>query len=384
MKSMQEKDILPAGLYLLSLIRAALREEPAAPRPDAVSWEQVWMLAKSHRMEAIAAHAIRKQADQPPGELWKLWQEQPAMMVYRESLYCLEWQKLSQALRQANIRYLPLKGEALSAMYPQPGMRYMADCDVLYARMDGMADAKTFETLQSVMASQGYKLHEKGPVHDAFTKPPFLCFEMHKRIFGQWRHFGNGRDDPWAHAVSEDGYLWRFKPEHCFIYFMAHACKHYENRGCGIRLLADTYVYLQQIRQQDFDWQAVWRAFRSLHMEDFAERIIALTERCFGADVWSPDPAEEALLTTLLTAGIYGNNERLRQNLSMRHGGKASALRGWLILLRQKLFPPFTIMAYQYPVVEKRRWLTPVCWLHRSLRMLLRPRRALAWLRKRA
>ena len=75
---------------------------------------------------------------------------------------------------------------------------------------------------------------------------------------------------------------------------MAHACKHFENRGCGIRLLADTYVYLKHIRQHAFDWQAVWRAFRALEMENFAERIISLTERCFGDGAWSPDAPETA------------------------------------------------------------------------------------------
>lgn len=382
MKSMQEKDMLPAGLYLLSLIRAALLDTPATPRPDSVSWEQVWTLAKAHRMEAIAAHAIQKMEDKPPQELWQVWQELPALAVYRESLYQLEWKKLSDAFRRENLRYLLLKGEELSAMYPQPGMRHMADRDVLYARMDGMADAEAFDTLQTVMASLGYQLHEKGPVHDVFTKPPFFCFEMHKRIFGQWRHFGDGKANPWEHAVSVDGYLWSLSLEHRFVYFMAHACKHYENRGCGIRLLADIYVYLKHIRQHEFDWQAVWHAFRALDMERFAERIISLAERCFGDDDWSPDPAEQTLLMTLLTAGIYGNNERLLQNLSMQHGGKASVLHGRLILLRQKVFPPYTIMAYQYPILEKHRWLAPLCWMHRSLRLLLHPWRVLDWFRK--
>lgn len=382
MKSMQEKDMLPTGLYLLSLIRAALLDAPAARKPDSVSWEQVWTLAKAHRMEAIAAYAIQKLEDKPPQEIWKLWQEFPAMEVYRESLFQFEWERLSEALRRANLRYMPLKGEDISDMYPQPGMRHMADRDVLYAWPDGMADEKAFETLQAVMASLGYQLHEKGPVHDVFTKQPFFCFEMHKRIFGQWRHFGDGKANPWEHAVSVDGSLWSFSVEHRFIYFMSHACKHYENRGCGIRLLADTWVYLKHIGQQEFDWQAVWRAFRALHMESFAERIISLAERCFTQEDWSPDAAEQTLLMTLLTSGIYGSNERLLQNLSMQHGGKASALRGRLILLRQKVFPPHTIMAYQYPVLEKHRWLAPLCWMHRSLRLLLRPGRVLEWFRK--
>ena len=382
MKAMQEKDTLRTGLYLLSLIRAALLDSPAVHRPDSVPWEQVWMLAKTHRVEAIAAHAIQKMDDRPPQEIWKLWQELPALEVYQESLYQLEWKKLSDALRRENLRYLPLKGEELSAMYPHPGMRHMADRDVLYARLDGSTDAKTFETLQTVMASLGYHLHEKGPVPDVFTKPPFFCFEMHKRIFGEWRHFGNGRVNPWEHAVSVDGYLWRFSLEHRFIYFMSHSCKHYENRGCGIRLLADTYVYLNYIRQHEFDWQAVWRAFRALDMEGFVEQIISLTEHCFGEDAWSPDPAEQTLLMTLLTSGIYGSNERLLQNLSTRHGGTASALRGRMILLRRKVFPPYTIMAYQYPLLERRRWLVPLCWIHRSLHLLARPRRVLDWFRK--
>ena len=74
-----------------------------------------------------------------------------------------------------------MKGSILKDWYPKPGMREMADNDILF-------DSSGRKQVRELFQNRGYKTvsFRKGN-HDTYEKPPIYNFEMHVSLF-QWTY----------------------------------------------------------------------------------------------------------------------------------------------------------------------------------------------------
>ena len=64
----------------------------------------------------------------------------------------------------------------------------------------------------------------------------------------------------------------------------------------------------------------------------------------------------------ILRGGVYGS-ERNHIAIAQNRCGKL----GYLL---SKIFLPYNQLKHQYPVIQRRRWLTPVCHVRRWCRLL--------------
>lgn len=373
---LSKDELLKNGLYLMELLRAALRGQAPSPKPEDASWAHVFALAKRHRVEGLSAYGMERLSTMPPQPIRSRWLAERELIVYRSVRYALEREILLRALKEAGLRCLPLKGILLAQYYPQAGMRAMTDNDILYAGQDGVSEQEAQDILARVMAHCGFQLHGSYGVHDVYVKPPFFNFEMHRQLFSESSPLGSHIRDPWAYASEDETGLYRFSPEIEFIYVMAHAYKHFSNAGHGIRLLADVHVFLKHAGDA-LDMAYIFKAFRTLGMEDFAQRVITCAREVFDSPNMVLSDDSLALLEYLLSCGLFGTYTHMIENRALKKGktGKVALHKERLLFLLERIFPSKATWNKLYPITISMPWLYPLCWIHRLVKKLTIDRR---------
>jgi hypothetical protein len=100
---------------------------PAKEKLDKMNLSGVFAVAKSHSLTAIAAYALES-----AGIYNKDFEEEKNKAIRKEIILDAERERVIAELEKAGIWYMPLKGIIIKDLYPQIGMRQMADNDILY------------------------------------------------------------------------------------------------------------------------------------------------------------------------------------------------------------------------------------------------------------
>ena len=213
------EETMEAGMYLLELIRAALRGIRAEEKPDSVSWEAVYHLAKTNSVDGLSAFGVETLRDKPLDEIWKEWKAAPLKVTYRVLHFDMERERILAKMRAEGLSYLPLKGVHIVNYYPKAGMRTMADNDILFGfveadlsggyRVKGDSEKEqdqtinlASETMKRLMLEDGYT-EKLSTVHDSYYKKPFYNYEMHKRLMRFESEFYSYYQNPWKRAVLD-------------------------------------------------------------------------------------------------------------------------------------------------------------------------------------
>lgn len=111
----------------------------------------------------------------------------------------MERETILEVLEKKGIACLPLKGILVAGYYPEAGMRWMCDNDILYGYVEKneaggwklrgknaseqeIWTERARQELVTVMADLGYKVKSLQGNHDCFYKAPFFNFEMHRSL----------------------------------------------------------------------------------------------------------------------------------------------------------------------------------------------------------
>lgn len=333
--------------YLLSLLRAALGGEAPEEKPEGIEFEKVFRLAEFHDVANTAFYAVEKLKNPPDEALMKRWSEVRDRAIVKDLIQQEEFAAISAEFENAGIRHVPLKGLLLKHDYPQSDFRLMTDLDILI-------DESERKNAEKIMLSLGYRREESDNVEDTYYKDPVMNVELHYSLMlrGFSEDYQRLFDAPWAHCVESRELQKRFRADYFFAYVLAHAMKHYENSGTGIRSFMDFYIYEQK------NPEAVAAA-----VELFQEpRIRKLAGDCVKlSKLWFSGAEDDGSLTEMenfvLSSGTYGsfvNGTEYR----IKNGGKAA-------YLRYLVFPPLEMMKNYYPVLRKAPVLLPFCWIAR-------------------
>lgn len=133
-----------------------------------------------------------------------------------------------------------------------------------------------------------------------------------------------------------------------YFYHIAHMAKHFENGGCGIRPFIDLYILDNA--------QGVDIAKRNILLEEgqllkFANAARKLSRIWFSNDQY--DFISKQMEDYILRGGVYGNNENRIIVQQQKKGGRIK-------YALSKIFIPYEIIKYHYPVLQKHRWMTPI------------------------
>lgn len=199
--------------HLLYLMACALqgvsaREEVLA---DA-DLKQLLIMARKHSVASMVCMALEKTAIFANADeaTKKQWIDAKNKAIRKNMLLDAERKTILHELETQGIWYMPLKGSILKDWYPKPGMREMADNDILF-------DPSGREQVREIFQNRGYKTvsFRKGN-HDVYEKAPIYNFEMHVSLFhGTYKELTEQYKNVKERLLPVDGtaYQFAFTPE---------------------------------------------------------------------------------------------------------------------------------------------------------------------------
>ena len=341
-------------IYLMSCAVNGITPDTA--KVQAMDLERLYRLAKFHTVRGAVCIALKRAGVQDKQF------DQAYKKAVRKNIYLdMERTAILSDFEQQGIWYMPLKGSVLKDLYPENGMREMADNDVLF-------DAEKQVQSKEIMLSHGYTAEHYGVGnHDVYMKPPVLNFELHTALFGSahaeplYRYYADTK-----HLLCKDEgntYGYHLSDEDFYVYMTAHEWKHYNGSGTGIRSLLDCYVYCK-IKGESLDWKYITEQCRQLEIADFEKERRILAVKVFSSDTL-PDltESEQEMLIFYLTAGTYGTfDNAIKKKLKDQ-----SKLSFWV----HSIFIPRKQMAVSVPFTAKSPLLYPVGIFWRTFRVML-------------
>lgn len=334
-------------------------EAPDVQRVAGMDLNALYQAAERHLLTGITAMTLERAGVQDAA-----FTQAKGKAIRKVVIFDVERANILARLEEAGIWYAPLKGCVLKDLYPQIGMRQMADNDILY-------DASRTQEVRSIMEALGFSTDSafgRG-VHDHYLKPPVCNFEMHRSLFGAGHneclieYYQDVKNRLIPNEGSRCGY--HFSDEDFYVYSIAHEYKHYSGGGTGLRSLLDTYVYLKK-KSDAMDWRYIAKELEKLNLEDFEERNRSLALRLFSGGALTEQ--EQDMLDYVISSGTYGTlQNRVKNNIAAYGGGWAK-----LRYMRDRFLVPITrsnkrydTYAAAYPFFYRHKLLLPLLPLYR-------------------
>ena len=374
-----------AELDFIYLIKCALHEQiPEKSRVTNMEMQRVYELCIAHNMGAMVAYALESISQCISTDIWKRFKNIKNKSIRRNILYDAECQKITAYMNEMGIGHLFVKGILLKKIYPQYGMREMADVDVLY-------DVSKKTILYDYMLKNGYQyMNAKDAlghyVEDIYHKAPIFNFEFHTRLFDKEltnekivNYYKNIWDRTKKIEGEECGYT--LSPEDHYLYILAHAYKHFKLYGVGIRCLTDIYMLMEK---NQLNWNYVVCEAEKMEIADFESVLRSISTKLFGADDFNMaflTIEENTVLENVLHAGVYGNMDFRIVN-RMNNFRENNKNNGNIFFTRIKylcfrIFPCLDYMKFYSPKVKKHPWLVPFFYVQRLFRAVIRKRRVI-------
>lgn len=366
------------GLNTIYLAKCALWDViPQTSMVESMDIPGVYAMAKKQSMLAVTwyglekwLHSGKRQALDTNVELLTKWEQARDMAIRKNTMLDIAREQLQKYMDDNGIWYMPLKGSILKDLYPRPGMRQMADNDIL---IDGAYRRQVFD----YMKGQGYEgEYREHSIHDEYQKKPFYNFEIHNALVSQKylpavvEYYSNVRE----RLVNAEGCGYSFRNEDFYIYMMVHAHRHHYNAGNGIRHIMDTQVYLEKMPALDYDY--VRRELDCLGIAKYEATVRSLSNKLFDKACSTPEEMDEALTTDEreflafnIDAGTYGTSDiRVGRDLQKLSKGKQLTVNQKLRYCWMRLIRKGGIQ-YDFPRLAKYRILYPVLYVARAIKM---------------
>ena len=354
-------------LYLMAcaLQGVSAREEILA---DA-DLKQLLIMVRRHSVASMVCMALEKTAIFANADetAKKQWLEAKNKAIRKNMLLDAERKAILHELEIQGIWYMPLKGSILKDWYPKPGMREMADNDILF-------DPSGRKQVREIFQNRGYKTvsFRKGN-HDEYEKPPIYNFEMHVSLFhGIYKGLAEQYENVKERLLPVDGtaYQFAFTPEDFYVFVLAHAHKHYSRSGTGVRTLADIYVMDRHLGDI-MDWNEVEQKLTQLGIAEYEQHSRVLAEKLFSAVRPLAETEltedEKEMLLYYCNATTYGTVDNRVNNRLHELQENSEDIKLWTKVKYccVRLFPGREFCKFAYPFVYKHPWTLPFFWVWR-------------------
>lgn len=307
---------------------------------------RLYKLSKAHDCAHLVGDALIKNDLIRNAEIKAKFEKQLMLAVYRYEKLDYELTKLCEALEQAAIPFIPLKGSVLRQYYPEPWMRTSCDIDVLVCEDDLQ------RAVYYLSDNLGYR-HESQNSHDIsmFTQGG-VHVEVHYDLVedGEVNSAVVVLKNVWDMAAkSGNGCHYEMPDEMFYFYHIAHMAKHFVGTGgCGIRPFLDIWILNHRI---SFDKEKRDKLLSDGGLGVFAKQAELLAEIWFGN-------AEHTEITKqmeeyILRGGVYGTSTNRIAVQQQKKGGKVK-------YALSKIFIPYEVIKFHYPILQKHKWLTPI------------------------
>lgn len=344
---------------ILSILKSGITGECAEIGAD-FQWERAAEFARAQSLDVMFFCGLQNSHISPPEELCKMQQRALMMAAYAVRQEC-EAERLFALLKQKGIKFLPLKGSVLKNMYPQTGMRYMGDIDVLIKE-------EQYAEIAELMRTNGYAFVCESNHEYVWDKKNTLHVEFHKLLIPSYnRDYFAYYGDGWRLAHRADGSEYAMTDEDFLIYIFTHLAKHYRDSGIGLKHFIDIWVYLE--KKPDLDMEYVKRELGKLRLADFFDNVL----KTLG--VWF-DGEEESAQTEMITewtftSGTYGSADKRIISAALRDDADAGKQTGRIGRTLRLVFAPYEYMCKRYTVLKKIPCLLPFMWIVRATELVV-------------
>lgn len=320
--------------------------------------EALYALSVKHDLSHIAGQALTELGILGEDEISRKFKQAAMQAVYRYVRLNSTLNQLCKALENAKLPFMPLKGSVLRDAYPEAWMRTSCDIDVLVKPEDLDGAVKT------LVDGLGFRYDGTGP-HDASLFSPLgVHIELHYDLIEDTvsKEQAGILSGVWACALGVDGWAYKKQmPDQMFyFYHIAHMAKHFMNGGCGIRPFLDIWILKRTAQKNEEERSSLLRQGGLLNFARAAEEL---------AEIWfsdrKPDDLSCLMQEYVLTGGVYGNMENRVTVNQKKRGGK-------LRYAMSRIFLPYKIIKFHYPVLQKQKWLLPFYEVARWFKLLFK------------
>lgn len=276
--------------------------------------------------------------------------------VYRYEKLRYEYENLCNVLEKAQVPFLPLKGSIIRKFYPEEWMRTSCDIDILVHENDS-------EKAKSVLIEKcGYRCHEKGSHDISLFSPTNVHVELHYDLVEAGRANDSSKvlKNIWSKVSVCQGYAYRCEmpDEIYYFYHIAHMAKHFEDGGCGIRPFIDLWI-LDNIKESNNEKRN--QILNQGRLLKFAEAARKLSRIWFENEEY--DYISQQMEDYILRGGVYGTSENRITVQQQKKGGRIQ-------YALSKIFIPYDVIKFHYPILQKHKWLTPFMEVRRWFKLI--------------
>ncbi|MBQ2775358.1 MAG: nucleotidyltransferase family protein [Clostridia bacterium] len=317
---------------------------------------KLYTLSKTHDTAHLIGDVLDKNNILPESAIADDFREQVFTAVYRYERIKYTYQQICDTLESAEIQFIPLKGIVIQDYYPEPWMRTSCDIDILVHRED-LDRAATV-----IVKNLQYRKEFAGSHDVSLISTNGICLELHFDLLEDNRANSSNSvlQNVWEHACLRDGYKYLYDMDDSMFYFyhIAHMAKHFESGGCGIRPFLDLWLMNSSGRYSGED---TVKLLKQGDLFVFSNAVQGLSEVWFFGK--EHDSTTLQMQEYILEGGVYGNQKNKTSIRQLRSGGK-------LNYVLSRVFLPYDQLKYQYPILQKHRWLTPFCEFYRWIELV--------------
>lgn len=308
---------------------------------------KLYELSKSHDLANIVGQALIKNGLIKNDEIKAEFQKEVIFSIYRYEHLNYELTKLCEALEQAKISFIPLKGSVIRRYYPEPWMRTSCDIDILVHREE-------LQTAVSYLTKQlGYRYDSQNSHDISMFTHGGVHIELHYDLVEDnlVNFAAVALKCAWNTAVrhNDSEFQYEMTDEIFYSYHIAHMAKHFIGTGgCGVRPFLDIWILNHYIA---FDKQKREKLIEDCGLSVFAKQAELLSEIWFG-NAEHTDVTKQ-MEEYILRGGVYGIRENRIAVQQQKKGGR-------LKYALSKIFIPYDVIKFHYPILQKHRFLTPI------------------------
>ena len=358
-----------AEQQLIGCLRAFCRNEPA-DRVSGVQPEELHRLAAVHKLVPVVYEALSGEPE-AFGEARLRWKQEATLSVALQAKRTEAALRLCAALNAVDVPYALVKGLICRSLYPHPDHRASADEDLFVLPEHRAA-------CEAVLEAQGLVCAEPGETESNWScAESGLAIELHLQLFSEEYEAERRMNAYFREAAARCEFetvsgvpVRTLAPQDHFLLLVCHALKHFHYSGFGLRTLSDIGLFATRYGSR-FDWTEIRRMLDEVGGMVFCSHVLHICQTQFvydgAAAGYIPEIAgsDEALLTDVLDAGVYGQSTMSRKHSAnivlqnLKHAEPGSGRGGVL----RALFPPRAALVSRYPALKKAPVLLPAVWL---------------------
>ena len=343
--------------YLVHLLRCAIHDQKPEELPEGLSFQNVFRYGLAHDVANLAFYALEKLEHLPEKELFDRWRLRRDLAISRDLNQQFAREEIVQELKGRGIPFLEVQGTVLKKLYPRSEYRTMSDIDLI---------VKPEHLLQcgEVLGKLGYRWKNTFGIEIDGERAPNILVEIHTVFFSERNVYGGIMKPPFSieEPTPKD------VEEELYLYSILHVAKHYFSSGCGIRRVLDMYL-INRAYGECADSPYIKSALEKAKLTEFASDMFRLAESWFSP---SGDPNfQEPMAMKLLHSAVHGTTKQMvASDLNKLSDSSEYTVGLKLKYLLLRVFPGDNIMLLHYPFLAKYRFLYPIFWVHRILKML--------------